>query len=386
MNISAYKKKDGLTYYMFHAYLGIDEKTGKPKKVCRRGFKSKKDAQLAYIRLVENNPLNDKEIKKTFRDIYDLWVEEYKTQVKESSFITINNLFKYHILPELGHYYIKSITHADLQKAVSEWAKSIKKVSKAKMAAGQVFRYAVRHDYIDKDPTALVKVPRAQVEETEFENYLDFDELRLFLETADKILDKKWSTFLYLLAFTGLRRGEALALEWKDIDFNNKTLRVDKAISKAIEGYTVGSTKTTSGTRTISLGDILIEKLKGYKEDAMGPLVFPNSEGRHTTFSQPLRKITRVCKAAGLKHISTHGLRHTHCCLLFESGATIAYVQHRLGHKSSAITLDIYNHVTKGKEKEGTELFDRAFLENRGKGNQNGNQRNEYSAETIDKS
>ncbi len=357
MTVTPYKKKDGKTYYMLKAYDGVDPKTGKPKYICRRGFKTSKDAHLAYSKIIAQNGIKTSK-KLTYQYVYEMWMDEHRTQVKESTLKADITKFELHILPTIGHYLIDKITHKDMQAAVNEWSKSLKRTGKIKTAAGAVFRYAMQHGYIDKNPLELVKVPKKHEEKT-FENYLDRDELCTFLATADEILSEKWSTFLHLLAFTGLRRGEALALEWSDIDFDLGTLEVNKNLSKAFEKAVVSSTKTQSSNRTISLGKTILDRLKAYRDVCeSNTLVFPNTSGDHITMSQPQRKTAAVCKKAGIKHITPHGLRHTHCCLLFEAGASIAQVQQRLGHSDSKITLEIYNHVTRWKVREAAEIFE----------------------------
>lgn len=357
MTVTPYKKKDGKTYYMLKAYNGVNPKTGKPDYICRRGFKTSKDAHLAYSKIIAQNASKTNE-KLTYQDIYEMWMDEHKTQVKESTLKADITKFELHILPAIGHYLIDKITHKDMQAAVNEWSKSLKRTGKVKTAAGAVFRYAMLHGYIEKNPLELVKVPKKH-DEKPFENYLDREELRLFLVTADEVLSEKWSLFLHLLALTGLRRGEALALEWQDIDFDHGTLEVNKNLSKAFEKAVISSTKTRAGNRTITLGQTILGRLKAYKSVCTSDtLVFPNTAGEHITMSQPQRKTALVCEKAGIKHITPHGLRHTHCCLLFEAGASIAQVQQRLGHSDSKITLEIYNHVTRGKVREAAEIFE----------------------------
>lgn len=301
----------------------------------------------------------NKNIKPT--STFEQQIDIIKKHGKESSLKADIGKFEHHILPSIGSYLIREITHKDMQKAVNDWAETLEQANKVKTAAGYVFRYAMLHGYIEKNPLELVKTPKKHKEKP-FENYLDFDELRLFLKTADEILSEKWSMFLHLLAFTGLRRGEALALEWSDIDFALGTLSVTKNLSKAFEKAVISSTKTQAGKRTISLGKTILDRLRAYRDTCRSDvLVFPNSNGEHITLSQPQRKTALVCEKAGIKHITPHGLRHTHCCLLFEAGASIAQVQQRLGHSDSKITLEVYNHVTRGKVKEAAEIFENSF-------------------------
>ncbi len=224
-----------------------------------------------------------------------------------------------------------------------------------------VFKFAIKSGYIDKTPFENTTLPKNKEKVKKFENYLSKEEVQEFIETLDKYANPLWNMFFYLLIFTGLRRGEALALEYNDIDYTNKTLKINKTVSKTASKHTITPPKTPSSNRTIYLSDNVIERLKSYeKNHRKNNLLFPNSNGEIITLSQPTRQLNKIlAKNSNLKHITPHGLRHTHTCLLFEAGASIVQVQQRLGHKDVKITLEIYNHVTKGKEKEAADLFEK---------------------------
>ena len=166
--------------------------------------------------------------------------------------------------------------------------------------------------------------------------------------------DQYWYTLFRLMIYTGLRRGETLALTWDDIDFKNKTLTVNKTLSIGAHKKVVLSTpKTESSIRTIDLDDKTIIALQRLKIQSKYKLIFPNKKGKFSRLSNIADKLNQAIKETKIKKIRVHDLRHTHASLLFASGASIKYVQARLGHADVKTTLNIYTHITKDtKEKD----------------------------------
>lgn len=120
-----YEKKNGTKAWLFKGYLGTDPVTGKEVHTTRRGFSTKKEAKLALSRLkldYEENGLK-KDEKETFKQIYELWVETYKTTVKEVTFIKNEIKFNKWILPVYGDLRIKEVTVKRAQQIVNAWAK-----------------------------------------------------------------------------------------------------------------------------------------------------------------------------------------------------------------------------------------------------------------------
>jgi integrase len=177
-------------------------------------------------------------------------------------------------------------------------------------------------------------------------------------------------TLFHLLAYSGMRKGEALALTWSDIDFEKNEIRINKAISRGIDNKLYLKTTKNGVARTISMDQesmnlLAIWKAEQEKKFNTKPpkkqLVFNN---RYNDFIQPIQTqkwLQQILKKYNLPKITTHGLRHTHCSLLFEDGASIKEVQERLGHTDVKTTMDIYAHITKKTKASTVEKFD-AYL------------------------
>ena len=174
------------------------------------------------------------------------------------------------------------------------------------------------------------------------------------------------------MMFVGLRTGETLALRWKDIDFQMKTINVEHAITvvpkfdnngKVIERKTViGDTKTVCSKRTVPMPDILVEALKEYfnkqkqKQSKLGisftdndSFVFCNDEGNLRTYSGTKKIFYTFLKSHNLQkyHIHFHTLRHTFSNTLFEADQNPKVIQSLLGHKDVKTTITTYNSVVK---------------------------------------
>lgn len=366
-SIKSYTLKDGSKRYKFQVYLGIDPLTRKERRTTRRGFKTKKEAQLVLSRLqleIDKGTYRKQSVE-TYGEIYDLWVEQYKRTVEDSTFVKTTNIFKNHILPKFALYKIEKINIELCQQAVNEWSDILKKYRTVKSYASKVFYFALKRGYIEKNPMNLVETPNVKESTTKekIENFYSREELILFLNCLEKENNYKAYTFLRLLAFSGIRKGEALALTWEDIDFLTNEIKINKALSRGSNNNLyIKSTKTkTNRNIKMDLGTMTV--LKNWKEiqseflnnrnNHPKQLVFNNKDNQFLQPTKTRKWIQQVQKKYNLKPITTHGLRHTHCSLLFEAGASIKEVQDRLGHSDVATTMNIYAHVSE-KAKEGT--------------------------------
>lgn len=377
--IKAYKLKNGDTRYMFRIYLGVDPLTGEPRNTTRRSFRTKKEAQLAYDRLKFElrNGTFGKQAAETYHDIYLIWIKSYKKQVQDSTFLKTTRIFKNHILPAMGHYKIDRIDIATCQKHVEQWAEVLKGFTKVKSYAALVITFAMRQEYIDinKNPFDLVEIPNAKksisfFEEEVFENFYTKEQLIKFLDCFKQEGNLRQYAFFHLLAYSGMRKGESFALMWKDINFTTGKIRIYKAVARSKKGIYLGPTKNGL-SREIELDNETMRLLKKWKKEQaeaylklgfnthqQNQFVFPNTKNKlqDPNITHPWLK--NILVKFKLDHITTHGLRHTHCSLLFEAGAKIKEVQVRLGHKDVKTTLDVYAHVTKKAKASTVEKFD----------------------------
>lgn len=378
-----YKNKKGERRYRFKVYLGIDPVTGKRIETSRQGFNTKKEAQIALRNLqsdFENNGWNkSKSNITTMDDLFYFWFDNFKKSVK----LTTANAKKYRyesiLKNDIGNYKFRNITPEICQKITNKLASKYKAYTAITSCLSQPLDYAVRLGLIDTNPFKKIIHPKATATKHEHttgpDNFYSKKELNNFLSIM-KDYSKKRAYNLYplcrLLAFSGMRIGEALALKWNDIDFENKLIHIYKTtyIDTSTREVKISSPKTSTSTRDVYIDDITLsvlnewhDKLKSireiYKTDNNNDFVFTSLKNGKLLYSANIETSLKYFFKLNpeLKVISPHGFRHTHASLLFEAGATIKEVQERLGHKNVNVTLGIYTHVTKGKKKEIGDIF-----------------------------
>lgn len=369
-NIKKYTKKDGSTVYMAKIYLGIDPLTGKPKRTTLRDSTSSGlKLKIARMQLdVKENGFKHARIY-TYNDVYLLWLDVYKNTVEESTLVKTIGMFNNHIIPHFGNYRIDKIDVAYCQKAINLWFTKLEKFKVPMTYASKVFDHAVRLGILNDNPSKKITLPVKKTDTTKESevNFYSKEELELFFNCLEKENDYQIYTLFRLLAFSGTRKGELLALTWNDIDFKNKTIKINKAVSRGLNSrLLIKAPKTKSSVRDISIDTITMKILKqwrliqkenylklGFNTLKSKQLVFSNNNNE---FFQPTKTrewLEKIINKNDLKRITTHGFRHTHCSLLFEAGATIKEVQDRLGHSDIQTTMNIYTHVT-DKAKEQT--------------------------------
>ncbi|WP_293677743.1 site-specific integrase, partial [Streptococcus sp. UBA632] len=172
--------------------------------------------------------------------------------------------------------------------------------------------------------------------------------------------------YLTLLA-TGLRIGEAVALEWSDIDLDNGVIDVNKTLNNRIE---INSPKSMASYRQISIDKATILMLKQYKNrqhvkawelGRSEKVVFSNFTDKYIDPNNIRNQLYKHFKNAGVPNVRFHGLRHTHATLMLNAGMSPKDLQHRLGHSNITMTLNIYVHATEEGAKQGGNIFEMAI-------------------------
>ncbi|PEU67485.1 site-specific integrase [Bacillus cereus] len=381
MSIKSYITNKGEKRYKFQVYLGIDPITGKTKKTTKQGFKTKKEASLEMSRLKLEaqkgmNQLSKKDY--TYKGLYELWNESHALSIKESTQSNVKNIFTSRILPCFGSMKINKITVVHCQRVINKWAKQYRSFRDVRTYFSMVMNYAVNLGLIDFNPMDKVITPKLQVDgRTKTGKYFSVEELKKFLEYAFIECDIKMYNFFRLIAFTGMRKGECLALTWDDINFFSGELSINKTVYYINGRYVVSDPKTKTSKRVIDIDQQTLDTLKKWRceqkrqllslgigqEGNSNNLIFnkltKNREHEHINSSIPNRELKNITDKYNLTPISVHGFRHTHCSLLFEAGLDVKAVQDRLGHGDVQTTLQIYSHVTEKMKQTSGEKFQR---------------------------
>lgn len=374
MKINKYiDSKTNKTMYQLKGYVGTDQFTGKKIYKTLNGFAKKKDAETAERSLkneLESNGSLFTPKRMRFREVAALWLPIYEVSVKESTFQIQSDVIKNHILSEIGEQYVDKITTAYCQSLVNKWTNQFSRANNVINLTQRILEYARKNLKIIKSnpmlDTEKPKKARLLKSERYEAPYYNSKQLNHFLECANKLNDNKAHTILRVISYTGIREGEACGLMWQDFDEVNNTLTIERAVIRG-KNYKkkIGTTKSLASDRTISIDDKTAQILRNWKKEQRETMLmlgfntnsatqfmFTNDRNEYYHPLYPYDRIKAVRKKFVIDDITVHGLRHTHCTLLFESGKSLKEVQERLGHENTNMVLEVYNHVNIENKKE----------------------------------
>ncbi len=175
--------------------------------------------------------------------------------------------------------------------------------------------------------------------------------------------DPLWHDFFYTELTTGLRRGELLALQWDDLDFQTGELRVQRQVQRIRGELTVTQPKTRSSSRSIILPPPILDILKNCRQHTGSRWMFPSprKEDSPRDPAAVRKTLSIILERAGCKHVRFHDLRHTFATMSLENGMDVKTLYAIIGHISSATTLNVYAHVTDGMRQSAAAKIDRAI-------------------------
>lgn len=291
----------------------------------------------------------------TVGEYLDRWLKDVEGTVRESTHVRYEYAIRPHIKPALGNIKLKDLTPAHARWFYRDRLDSglaPASVHKLHVVLHKALKAAVSDGLIPRNAVAGLKLPKLTREEID---PLSREEARHLLDAVrgDRL------EALYVLALnTGMRQGELLALKWDDVDLEGGLLRVRRTLTKAGKTYVTGEPKTTKSRRAIRLttgaADALRNHLSRQLEEMehMGSLYQPGGfvfAAEAGTIINPSnlrnRSFKPLLKAAKLRPVRFHDLRHTCATLLLSKNVNPKIVSEMLGHASISITLDVYSHL-----------------------------------------
>lgn len=373
--------------YILKAYLGYDNgkqiiktKTWKPPKKTHPKTEQRLadeaaamfERELRYGRILDTST--------TFSEFSEKWMHDYALKKLSPSTCQRYTELLRRINAAIGHIKLDDLRPTHLnefydmleQPGVNLKAKrdengniisnsklSPKTIMEHHRAISSILAKAVKWQVISEnvaeraDPPAVPHKEISCYDEEEVKNMLNILE-------NDEHTTLKMKIFITLLVGTGMRRGEACALMWSDINFTNKTLFVRRSINYiSNKGKIEKGPKNLSSIRKITLTPALIDLLLDYKkwqdeekakigeEWTENNLVFPNSYGGYLHPDVPTTAFKRFLRRTGLREVSLHSLRHSNASMLITNGSDVRTVAGRLGHSNPTTTLKTYSHVFK---------------------------------------
>lgn len=387
MNIKEITKKNGTKVYRASVYLGVDRLTGKKARTTvtaqtKKGVKAK--AREVQNKFIDNGyTVKEKVTVKTYKELVELWWDSYKNTIKVNTQHSTRSFLDIHLLPVFGSYRLDKITTPLIQQVVNKWAdRANRNVKGAFSHYGMLHRlnkrilqYGVTMQLLEHNPANNVSVPRnKQSREKAKLKFLDKEELKQFLTYLDSLNLGKYQNlfdvvlYKFLLA-TGCRIGEALALEWSDIDLDNGNVNINKTLNLS---HTTNAPKSKVGYRDISIDKATVLMLRQYKNRQRvqsmelvrtETTVFSVFTNKYASPFVLRERLMKHYKNAGVTNVAFHGLRHTHATMMLYAGIQPKDLQKRLGHSDISMTLNTYVHATEEGAKQSATFFEKAMSE-----------------------
>ena len=288
--------------------------------------KTQKEVTEKIINLKERELVGEK-----YKDVASSWwieqIEEKVSAGKMSPQTKRRYEYPYNCaMSKFGNMKIKNISSDMIDKYIKSYVllgKAKKTVKGHLSILNQIFNYAYVHDYIEKNPCDKISADGVAAKERE-------------LPGED----------------TGLRKGEALALTWDDIDYEKKSINVNKNLYYIHNKGEIKSPKTNAGIRQVILLPNIENILKSELIKNNSKYVFCNDDGEMLHGSNYNRLWKKYKTESGISGISAHSLRHAYCTILYDAGIDIKSAQSLMGHASEKMTRDIYTHISNYREQE----------------------------------
>lgn len=353
--------KDGRKWYFMVDYKDFK---GNIKQYKSKKYATKKDAELEEALFITQKSNNS---KNKFEIISLDYFKDLERRKKASTVYSYRKDYKNHIQDYFEGYYIEQIDINFIRRWKEEILKknlSINYLNKIYVVLDNIFTYAIKNYGLESNPVSTLgrfEKPNDEViEDKDKIRYITYDEFTKFISVVD---DEMYKMFFTLLYYTGVRKGEAFALTWNDIDLSKSEISISKTLNNDIKGkYSVTSNKTSTN-RKIKMSSYLKQKLTEYKNNK---LKYNNYKDTWFVFgdTDPLPKTTvdrykhKYFEKSGVKEITLHEFRHSHVSLLIneyvkvsrEKGVKLNMdkffftLSTRLGH-SVEVMLKTYAHL-----------------------------------------
>ena len=317
---------------------------GKRRKSTKRGFATKREAE-EWLRNFLITKKADFDMK--FEDFWKMYCADMETRLREHTMRTKKYIVELKILPYFGDKRVNDITAADIRQWQNELIKMGYSPTYLKTINNQlnaIFNYAVRYYDLKSNPCAKAgSMGKSKAEEMDF---WTGEEFRKFI---DSVMNKRLSYMAFMtLYWTGMRLGELLALNPKDVDLEKRTITITKSYQRLGKKDVITPPKTPKSKRVITIPEFLAADIKDYmdslydlqEDDRLFPITKYYLE----------HEMQRGIKESGVKRIRVHDLRHSHASMLIELGFSPLEIANRLGHEKVETTLNTYAHLYPNKQ------------------------------------
>lgn len=356
-------------------YEGLDPVTGRERRTWHPAGTDRTEAEQLAARLADaSNGRNDQIRSLTFGAyLTRQWLPGKKLTLQTSTYRGYVHKTERHILPALGSTRLRGLRPRHLETLYDrmlhpgDGQRSLapKSVYEVHLIIRGALGDAVRRGLITRNVALVAHAPRLRSIPKIEQQAWTAEQLRLFLRAA---AGHRLFPALWLSAMTGMRRSELLGLRWTDIDLQKATIAINRGLVAI--GYELHESrgKTDSSRRPIDLDPTTISVLRGWQSlqaaeyDAVGiedpGWVFADANGRPIHPHAISQAFERIARRAGVPVIRFHDLRHTHGTLLLKDLVPVKVVSERLGHANIAFTIETYQHVLPGMQRDAARTFE----------------------------
>ena len=330
---------------------------GKRRKSTKRGFATKREAE-EWLRNFLITQKADFDMK--FADFWKMYCADMETRLREHTMRTKKYIVELKILPYFGNKRVNDITAADIRQWQNELIKMGYSPTYLKTINNQlsaIFNYAIRYYDLKSNPCAKAgSMGKSKAEEMDF---WTGEEFRKFI---DSVMNKRLSYMAFMtLYWTGMRMGELLALNPKDIDLEKRTISITKSYQRLGKKDVITPPKTPKSKRVITIPEFLAADIKDYMDSLYD--LQENDRLFPITKYYLEHEMQRGIKESGVKRIRVHDLRHSHASMLIELGFSPLEIANRLGHEKVETTLNTYAHLYPNKQTKLAERLDSEYRE-----------------------
>ena len=327
---------------------------GKRRTSTKRGFATKREAE-EWLRNFLITQKADFDMK--FEDFWKMYCADMETRLREHTMRTKKYIVELKILPYFGDKRVNDITAADIRQWQNELIKKGYSPTYLKTINNQlsaIFNYAVR--YYDLKSNPCVKAGSMGKSKAEEMDFWTGEEFRKFI---DSVMNKRLSYMTFY--WTGMRMGELLALNSKDIDLEKRTISITKSYQRLGKKDVITPPKTPKSKRVITIPEFLAADIKDYMDSLYD--LQENDRLFPITKYYLEHEMQRGIKESGVKRIRVHDLRHSHASMLIELGFSPLEIANRLGHEKVETTLNTYAHLYPNKQTKLAERLDSEYRE-----------------------
>jgi integrase len=310
--------------------------------------------------------------QQTLAQYLEYWLETvHRPRVRISSYYKDRGIIYNHLIPTIGHitlqkltpYHVQNLCHSKEQAGLKPGT-----VGNIRQVLHNALKTAVNWGLVGRNICSVVPPPKAK---PHARTVLDMDQAKQLLAIAK---GNRLEGLLTLTVATGLRRGEILSLKWADVNLEERSIQIQRTMSRVGKfGVVASEPKTVRGRRKILLPQFAVEALKQHRQYQLErkaqageqweehDFVFPNLYGRFWEPTYLDQMFKRLLVTSGLPVVRFHDLRHSAATILLSMGVHPKVVQELLGHSQISTTLDTYSHVLPSMQQEAMKMLDERF-------------------------